>query len=139
MFAGLIFGKEPFFVGRDNYDQLVKIAKILGTDDLLSYLDKYNLTLDSHFEGIMGHYSRKSWRKFTTEKNASLVSDDAIDLLDKCLRYDHQARITAHEAMLHPYFEPVRPSSSSSSSSFALASLSSGPGSGSGSGSSSTK
>ena len=27
MFAGIIFRKEPFFHGHDNYDQLVKIAK----------------------------------------------------------------------------------------------------------------
>ena len=28
MFAGMIFRKEPFFYGHDNYDQLVKIAKV---------------------------------------------------------------------------------------------------------------
>ena len=26
--AGMIFQKEPFFHGHDNYDQLVKIAKV---------------------------------------------------------------------------------------------------------------
>lgn len=31
-----------------------------------------------------------------------------IDFLDKLLRYDHQERLTALEAMAHPYFEPVR-------------------------------
>ena len=29
MLAGMIFRKEPFFHGHDNYDQLVKIAKVL--------------------------------------------------------------------------------------------------------------
>jgi serine/threonine protein kinase len=28
MFSGMIFKKEPFFHGHDNYDQLVKIAKV---------------------------------------------------------------------------------------------------------------
>jgi serine/threonine protein kinase len=28
MFAGMIFKKEPFFHGHDNFDQLVKIAKV---------------------------------------------------------------------------------------------------------------
>lgn len=32
MLAGMVFRKEPFFQGRDNYDQLVKIARVLGTD-----------------------------------------------------------------------------------------------------------
>lgn len=50
MFAGMIFRKEPFFYGQDNYDQLVKIAKVLGTDDLYAYLAKYRLELDTQFQ-----------------------------------------------------------------------------------------
>ena len=48
-----IFKKEPFFQGSDNYDQLVKIAKVLGTDDLFKVLKKYNLTLDQHYDKIL--------------------------------------------------------------------------------------
>ncbi|KAH0872951.1 LOW QUALITY PROTEIN: hypothetical protein HID58_070313, partial [Brassica napus] len=47
MFAGMIFRKEPFFYGHDNQDQLVKIAKIPGTDELNAYLNKYQLELDA--------------------------------------------------------------------------------------------
>lgn len=32
------------------------------------------------------------------------MSPEALDFLDKLLRYDHQARLTAREAMEHPYF-----------------------------------
>ena len=108
MFAGMIFRKEPFFVGRDNYDQLVKIAKVLGTNDLIKYLEKYDLTLDSHFDGIMGRYTKKSWKRFVSDENRSLVSDEALDLLDKMLQYDHQMRPTCKEAMAHPYFHAIR-------------------------------
>lgn len=31
-----IFRKEPFFHGHDNSDQLVKITKVLGTDELFA-------------------------------------------------------------------------------------------------------
>lgn len=37
-------------------------------------------------------------------ENQHLVSTEALDFLDKLLRYDHQARLTAREAMDHPYF-----------------------------------
>ncbi len=37
-------------------------------------------------------------------ENQHLVSPEALDLLDKLLRYDHQLRLTATEAMEHPYF-----------------------------------
>jgi casein kinase II subunit alpha len=108
MFAGLIFRKEPFFVGKDNDDQLIKIAKVLGTADLTKYLEKYNIKLDSQFDAILGRYSKKSWRRFITEENKHLCSDEALDLLDKMLVYDHQMRITAQEAMRHPFFNQVR-------------------------------
>ena len=49
-----IFRKEPFFHGHDNYDQLVKIAKVLGSDELYAYLDKYDIELDSAYEDILG-------------------------------------------------------------------------------------
>ena len=49
-----IFRKEPFFYGHDNYDQLVKIAKVLGTDELNVYLNKYRIELDPHLEALVG-------------------------------------------------------------------------------------
>ena len=108
MFASMIFSKEPFFHGHDNYDQLVKICKVLGTDDFQVYLDKYKIELDSHYDVILGRYPRKPWSRFVTPENQHFVSDEAIDFLDKLLRYDHQERLTAQEAQNHPYFDPVR-------------------------------
>jgi casein kinase II subunit alpha len=107
MFAGMIFKKEPFFHGHDNYDQLVKIAKVLGTDDLFAYLAKYQIELNSHFNSILGRHQKKAWGKFVTDENKSLVTIQALDFLGKLLRYDHQERLTAREAMNHPYFQPL--------------------------------
>eukprot|EP00793_Prasinoderma_coloniale_P002804 PRCOL_00002286-RA len=109
MFAGMIFRKEPFFYGHDNYDQLVKIAKVLGTEELYAYLAKYRIELDPHLEALVGRHARKPWEKFKTAENQHLVTPEALDFLDKLLRYDHQERLTAKEAMAHPYFDAVRP------------------------------
>ncbi|KAH0995866.1 hypothetical protein GBA52_019730 [Prunus armeniaca] len=113
MFAGMIFRKEPFFYGHDNHDQLVKIAKVLGTDELNAYLNKYHLELDPQLDALVGRHSRKPWSKFINADNQHLVSPEAIDFLDKLLRYDHQDRLTAKEAMGHPYFSQVRAAESS--------------------------
>ncbi|KZV29891.1 casein kinase II subunit alpha [Dorcoceras hygrometricum] len=99
MFAGMIFRKEPFFYGHDNYDQLVKIAKVLGTDELNAYLNKYRLELDPNLAALVGRHSRKPWTKFINSDNQHLAVPDAIDFVDKLLRYDHQERPTAKEAM----------------------------------------
>ncbi|KAF6284209.1 casein kinase 2 alpha 1 [Rhinolophus ferrumequinum] len=107
MLASMIFRKEPFFHGHDNYDQLVRIAKVLGTEDLYDYIDKYNIELDPRFNDILGRHSRKRWERFVHSENQHLVSPEALDFLDKLLRYDHQSRLTAREAMEHPYFYTV--------------------------------
>ncbi|KAK2187704.1 hypothetical protein NP493_156g01009 [Ridgeia piscesae] len=134
MFASMIFRKEPFFHGHDNYDQLVRIAKVLGTEELYEYIDKYQIDLDPRFNDILGSrpaqsktrrdnpdfgfgcldlltgetryiwHSRKRWERFVHSENQHLVSPEALDFLDKLLRYDHQERLTAAEAMDHPYF-----------------------------------
>uniref|UniRef100_A0A672KUH8 non-specific serine/threonine protein kinase n=1 Tax=Sinocyclocheilus grahami TaxID=75366 RepID=A0A672KUH8_SINGR len=108
MLASMIFQKEPFFHGQDNYDQLVRIAKVLGTEELFSYLNKYHIELDTRFKDLLGQQTRKRWENFVQPENQHLVSPEALDLLDKLLRYDHQQRLTAQEAMEHPYFcEPA--------------------------------
>ncbi|GFP56718.1 casein kinase II subunit alpha [Trichoderma asperellum] len=108
MFASMIFRKEPFFHGNSNSDQLVKIAKVLGTDDLFDYLDKYEIELDAQYDDILGRFQKKPWHSFVTSENQRFVSNEAIDFLDKLLRYDHQERLTAKEAQAHAYFNPVR-------------------------------
>ncbi|KAL0381530.1 UNVERIFIED_CONTAM: Casein kinase II subunit alpha-2 [Sesamum angustifolium] len=100
MFAGMIFRKEPFFYGHDNQDQLVKLAKVLGTDELNAYLHKYHLELEPQLAVLVGRHSRKPWSKFVKADNQHLASPEAIDFLDRLLRYDHQDRLTAREAMV---------------------------------------
>lgn len=128
MFASMIFKKEPFFHGHDNYDQLVKIAKVLGTDELFKYLDKYDIELDRHYDDILHKYERRPWMKFVNAENSKWVSPEALNFLDSLLRYDHQVshdpklflenyadkgffkeRLTPYEAMSHRYFAPLPP------------------------------
>lgn len=90
MFASMIFRKEPFFHGQSNSDQLVKIAKVLGTDDLFEYLDKYEIELDAQYDEILGRFPKKPWTSFVTADNQRFVSNEALDFLDKLLRYDHK-------------------------------------------------
>ena len=81
--------KEPFFHGNDNYDQLERITRVLGTSELFEYLEKYNIELDQNYEGILGKHTRKQWTKFINNENKHLISNEALDLLSKMLAYDH--------------------------------------------------
>lgn len=55
------------------------------------------------FLPFRNRHSRKPWTRFITPENQHLVSPEAIDFIDKLLRYDHEERLTAQEAMAHPY------------------------------------
>lgn len=105
MLAAIIFKKEPFFRGDSNNDQLVQIAKVLGTKDLMNYVNKYGIKLSEDYDSILGDYTRKPWSSFINNDNQHLISNEVIDLIDKLLTYDHQLRPTANEALAHPFFK----------------------------------
>ncbi|SCV13154.1 related to Casein kinase II subunit alpha' [Nakaseomyces glabratus] len=104
MLAAIIFKKEPFFKGSSNADQLVKIADVLGTKELMAYLAKYGLKLPSEYDHIMRDFTRKPWEHFVTS-STPLAVPVLVDLVDHLLRYDHQERLTAREAMDHEFFK----------------------------------
>ncbi|BGP42380.1 Homeobox protein HD-6 [Rhodotorula kratochvilovae] len=107
-FGSMIFRRDPLFHGQSNDDQLVKIAKVLGTDDLWAYLDKYNLDLDPELEVALGSHTRKPWGRWVSSDNSKYISSDALALLDRMLVYEHTERGTAQELMAHAYFAGVR-------------------------------
>lgn len=100
--------KDPLFKGSDNIDQLVRIAKVLGTDDLWAYLDKIQIELPQDYDNILGSYPKRPWSKFVSGENQHLVSNEAFDVLDGLLIYDRERRLTASECMEMPYFDEVR-------------------------------
>ena len=57
-------------------------------------------------QDILGRFSKRSWHSFINSENQRFVSDDAISFLDTLLRYNHQQRATAQEAMQHPVSYP---------------------------------
>ena len=95
MVAGMIFRREPFFHGHDNYDQLVKIVKVLGTEELFRYLDAYDLELDPHFDGLIGRQPKKAWEKFINVENQHLVGTRRLQqssILIRSPRWSRESR-----------------------------------------------
>ena len=57
---------------------------------------------------MLGVCPRKPWKSFVNSQNKHLATDEAIDFLDKLLRYDHAERLTAREAMSHTFFDSLK-------------------------------
>ena len=53
---------------------------------------------------LVNRHSKKRWERFAHSENQHLVTAEAIDFLDKLLKYDHAERLTARQSMEHPYF-----------------------------------
>ncbi|KAL4591659.1 hypothetical protein LXL04_004629 [Taraxacum kok-saghyz] len=92
IFSGYVmFVSEKLVIGVGYDCNPMVFARVIGTDELNAYLNKYQLELEPQLEALVGRHSRKPWSKFMNAYNQHLVSPEAIDFLD---------RLTAKEAML---------------------------------------
>lgn len=66
--------------------------------------------LVSLYDFVRSFFLLSSWTRSDIERcgvhreNQRFISNEAIDLLDRLLRYDHAERLTAGEALAHSYF-----------------------------------
>ncbi|GAW08324.1 Pkinase-domain-containing protein [Lentinula edodes] len=111
IFAEMISGL-PLFRGRDNNDQLLHIMRIIGTPSQQTF-DK--MAKESPEIQI------KQYPRYPKQDLRSVVpkaSPHAIDLLERLLKFDPAERISAAEALSHPYF-----TASASNSTFTAGSM----------------
>ena len=95
IFAELIL-KRPLFKGDCEFEQIMKIYGILGTPKIEDWNEIVNLP----------YYSNK-FPNFSPKKIEEIVpglDSNGINLLKSMLQYDPNKRISAKQALLHPYF-----------------------------------
>ena len=94
----------PLFPGSNEVDQISRIHKVLGTPSE-EILNKFrskgasNISFDFPPQKAIG-----------IPQLIPHATPDCIDLIVKMLKYDAVERITAREAMRHPYFKEARES-----------------------------
>jgi len=98
--AGCIFAemiaKRPLFPGDSEIDQLFRVFRVLGTP------------VEEIWRGCTSLPDYKAnfpkWKKQELSKVLPMADDQALDLLSKMLIYEPHQRISAKEAIKHPYF-----------------------------------
>ncbi|KAI8369410.1 kinase-like domain-containing protein [Radiomyces spectabilis] len=102
--AGCVMGEllmgQPLFPGESGIDQLVEIIKVLGTPSKEQIATMNPHYTEHKFPQIKPHPFSKVFRLKTPP--------EAIDLISHILVYDPQARLTASEALVHPFFDELR-------------------------------
>ena len=102
IFAELL-GREPLFKGSSHYDQLVKIFDIIGTPRDKNDFDGIDFSDTSY--NILQQIKVKPKISFSTL--FSTATPEAVDLLERLLSFSPTKRITARQALEHPYFEDI--------------------------------
>ncbi|GAA5845433.1 hypothetical protein JCM9279_003029 [Rhodotorula babjevae] len=97
--AELMLG-QPLFPGESGIDQLVEIIKVLGTPTREQIKTMNPNYMEHKFPQIKPHPFVKVFRPRTPP--------EAIDLISKLLEYTPSARLTAIEAMCHPFFNDLK-------------------------------
>lgn len=87
MLASVVFKKDPFFHGIGNLDQLERIARVLGTEGLLNWVEKYDMEAPD-VEHVVVH-ERRPWTSLVNDDSRDRADDDALSLVDGLLRWDH--------------------------------------------------
>lgn len=102
VFAEMMFKKRPLFKGDNIVDQLYRICKYLGTNDLKKYAEKYQINL-SNFQLSELPKERRDFEDLLPVKSKDYKL--AINLLEKILIFDHIDRYTAEECLNHPFYK----------------------------------
>ncbi|KAI9306698.1 kinase-like domain-containing protein [Cunninghamella echinulata] len=107
----VLTGRYPFFVAQDEGDSLLEFANIFGLKEMKECAALYNRTFDTNIETLPK--TRISLRKLcqvlNTEKFKLWTKENkedilnALNLLEKLLTLDYTERITAEEALMHPF------------------------------------
>lgn len=96
IFAELV-NRKPLFAGASEEDQLDKIFKIRGTPTTDEWPDMAELPL---YKDDFPIYDAKSLLDIVPELN-----EEGLDLLDQMLKCDPSQRISAADALKHPFLE----------------------------------
>mmetsp|Transcript_289 Transcript_289/g.638 ORF Transcript_289/g.638 Transcript_289/m.638 type:complete len:447 (-) Transcript_289:321-1661(-) len=113
MLGSIVYQFTPLFEGEDDKSQLSEIVEVLGTKAFLNWTSTSGVEWNRSAvpsELLEGEtdFKRRDWGEFVDEDNSHLAHEVALDLLDKLLRFDTKDRLTAKQALKHPYFDPIR-------------------------------
>lgn len=110
-FSIMMFKRIVLSGGKTDADQLLKVADLVGGEGIIEYAQSLRVDLDEETLEELECREGAGWDKFIAKAPKGMCPPDAIDLLNKMVEIDHRNRITARDALKHPFFAPLGRSS----------------------------
>ena len=110
--AGVTLGEMlvrfPLFNAEFADEMIREISDLCTGSAILVYADKMGVDVCDAFLRAMPEFSFDGWHGLKEKARPEMCDPDAFDLLKRMLVVDHANRITAKEALAHPFFDPLR-------------------------------
>jgi casein kinase II subunit alpha len=105
-FACMLFGRPPIQCGENDEEQLECVAELVGGKTILEYAKSLHVEIDSKRATAL---LKRRGRGISTltERFKGKFTAEAINLLERFLTVDHRKRISAAEALKHPFFSDI--------------------------------
>lgn len=100
----LLTRRYPFFQSTDDCDALVELASIFGNEAMNKTAQSYDRIWRCNIPTVPTNHV--TWRALCLQlnpKHAAEIPEEAYDLLDRLLDLDYRTRLTALEALDHPF------------------------------------
>ena len=96
-----LYTLKPLFPGIDEFDQINKILKIVGTPEYNEWPEGYALVQKLNIR--LPNYNKSNLKQYVFNAN-----DDAIDFLEFIFQLNPDKRPSCNELLKHPYFTEVQ-------------------------------
>jgi casein kinase II subunit alpha len=107
MLLEILTQKLHVFDGGDNEHQLDSIVAVLGGSRVLEWAAKYRMKIPRERRERLAACPGTSFASMVPTVRRQFCDREALDLIEKLLAVDHKKRMTAAEALAHPFFRPI--------------------------------
>ena len=97
-----------FFDSDSNLKLIKQIARVVGGQKFVDYAAKYEIPAPPSLIEKLRQYQGVDFAELIPPARAEFREPDALDLVSKLMVVDHKERLSAEEALKHPFFDPIR-------------------------------
>jgi casein kinase II subunit alpha len=108
MLLEILTQKLHVFDGRHTDRQLEAVAEVIGGPKMIAWAAKYRVNLPQATRDRLIGLPGVSFESIIPYPRTHFKDPDALDIVERMLMVDHKERITAEEALEHPFFVFVR-------------------------------